>query len=207
MGRECKLTFDAETHTYRIDGRAVPSVTQVIEYVMPSNYGPMTDEHRDYVMNRGSAVHHGCRLADEGRLDWATVAPEIEQRIRAWLKFRADHPHWEIVLNETPLGSNLYGFAGTPDRLFRHDGHYNLVDLKGTIVPQNRIQLGGYHQLLSEKRYDSIQNAVLVALNDDGTYRAEWTGAFELRRMKNLFLSCLSMFNFMQEHNLLKGDR
>ncbi|MDE2022352.1 MAG: hypothetical protein KGI71_05590, partial [Patescibacteria group bacterium] len=68
------FTFDAATHTYRIGGHVVPSVTQVIRSCAP---GWMADE---WYLERGKAVHEAIRLSISGRLDWTELDPRIEGR-------------------------------------------------------------------------------------------------------------------------------
>lgn len=194
------LEFDAETHTYKLNGKVVPSVTQVIRAVLPER---PVDE---FYLGRGRAIHHGCRLLDEGRLDWSTVAPEIEPRIRAWQNFRVDLCGYRPCAIEQPLGSEALQFAGTLDRVFERQGaDWTLMDLKSTISPQARVQLGGYSILWSaqwrgEGPRRPLKRAGAIELQDDGQYKALWLDQRELRLAEQVFVACLTVFNFMRAY-------
>lgn len=197
------IEFNAEKHEYRIDGRIVPSVTEVIGAVLP---GWQADS---FYLSRGRAMHHACHLADEGRLDWDSVHPEIAGRVRAWQKFREDFPA-KVVASETPIGHRIYGFAGTLDRVLESYGELIICDLKSSIAAQVRLQLAAYRMLWSyggpadaPMIHPMIRRAVAVELHDDA-YKTLWMRPDELLRCEKQFLACLSVFNFIQEHNLRK---
>lgn len=197
-----QLTFDEESHTYRIGGQVVPSVTSVIGRVMP------VWQADEFYLQRGRALHHGCVLSDRGTLDWNSVSPEIEGRILAWRNFRQQWPAG-IIEMEMPLGSTAYRFAGTFDRLFEFDGEYILCDIKSTVEPQVEIQLGGYSLLWKERvgilgrnRREWVARAVAVQVNPDETYRATWFDGAALRRAESAFIACLTIHNFMESRNL-----
>lgn len=194
-----ELTFDAEAHAYKLDGSPLPSVTQVIRAVLPGW------QASEWYLQRGRALHHGCRLLDEGRLNWNTVSPEIEPRITAWLHFRAD---WKAtpILAEKPMAHSLYRYAGTPDRVFDRDDRLTVCDLKSSIEPQVKLQLGAYSLLWAHQSQRKISQAVAVQLNDDGTYRTLWLNAAELRKAELAFLATLTVYGFMQQHRL-RGER
>ena len=198
MSASAVLQFDAERHEYRLAGRLVPSVTQVIRAVLPGW------EASEWHMQRGTALHHGCRLLDQGVLDWQSVSPEIGPRIQAWQKFRKDSMV-DVVSVETPLFSERYWFAGTCDRMLARGIASGIVcDLKSTIEPQVRVQLGGY-SILWAARGAKPHAAVAVELRADGTYRCLWLDAAELRIAEQTFLAALTIHNFQINHKLTKG--
>lgn len=187
-------------HTYRIDGRRVPSVTEIINSVLPYDYGPGIGE---WHMARGTATHHGCQLLDEGRLDWNSVDPEIKPRIRAWEKFRRDWPA-EMVACEQPLAHAKCGYAGTLDRLFERAGEQVICDLKNSVSPQVRLQLAGYSLAWTANGGRVIGKAVAVELSKNGGYKCHWMSKQELRRAEQQWLALLTVYGFMAEHNLLR---
>lgn len=193
------IDFDATTHTYTLDGKRLPSVTQIIKAVLPYDFGPGVG---DWHMQRGTATHHGCRLLDEGRLDWSTVDPEIEPRIRAWEKFRRDWPA-ELVANERQLASAKYGYAGTLDRMFDRAGQI-VADIKNSVSPQVRLQLAAYSLLWTENGGGKVCQAVAVELDKSGTYSCHWMNKHELRRAEQQWLALLTVYGFAREYNLLR---
>ena len=196
---EAVFTFDADAHVYRLNGAALPSVTSVIRAVVPSW------EVGDYFLQRGRATHYGCHLLDAGTLDHDTVAEEIRPRIAAWAKFRADFPA-EIVASEMPYAHKMFRYAGTLDRLLK-DQHGDLLvaDLKNSISPHVIPQLGAYSLLWTANHpTQKLRKAVAVELRDNGTYACQWLTAPELRRAEQTFLAMLTVYGFIQQHNLLK---
>ena len=198
------LTFDADSHSYHLDGKPVPHVTGIINRVCPGW------QAADWYLQRGRALHEGARLLDAGQLDWSTVHPEIFNRLEAWQKFREQWPA-EVEASEIPLASERYRFAGTLDRVFRFNGNtarpageWVLCDLKSTIAPQVRIQLGFYALLWNAavRKGAALTRACAVELRDDGTYRCLWLNKDELRRAEQVAMACLTVYNFMAEHKV-----
>lgn len=191
------LTFDADKHEYRSGSRRLPSVTEVINRIMP---GFQADE---YYLKRGTFTHHGCALLDQGELDWDSVSPAILPRVQAWQKFRCDWPA-QCMAIELPLSHRLYQYAGTLDRALRSTkGELTIVDLKNSVSPQVRLQLAAYSLLWKDHfPKQPVRMACAVELCDDGTYRTLWLDSFELRRCEQVFIAALSVFGFMTKHKL-----
>lgn len=193
------FTFDPELHVYQIDGRTVPSVTEIIGTVLPGW------QAESWYLGRGRALHAACDLDDRGCLDWDSVAREIEGRVLAWRKFRRECPV-SLVESEHPLASARHRYAGTFDRIFDFAGKLVVCDLKSTCEPQVRLQLGAYSLLIQERDpRQKIVQAVAVELRESEEYRTLWINERELRRAESQFLATLSVFNFMRQHNL-KGN-
>lgn len=198
--------FDADTHTYRVDGSVLPSVTQIISSVLPGF------QAGDWYLNRGRALHLACAHDDRGILIEESVHEEIAQRLKAWRKFKADTGAL-ITMIEKPLWSAQYRFAGTVDRALTFNGKtlfgyrevpaWTLCDLKSTISPQVVVQLGGYNLLLREAGV-AIGQGVAVELRDSGDYRCQWFDKAELRRGEQTFLAALTIHNFRVKHGLDK---
>ena len=191
------LAFDESSHRYTLDGKVIPSVTQIIGDVFP---GWQADE---WYMAKGSAMHHGCRLIDEGRLDWTSVAPEIVGRLRAWERFRADYPA-QVIAAELPLAHPLYRFAGTLDRVFLDKSSKLIIaDIKSTIVPQVKVQLAAYKLLRDDcyKQSIPITSGAAVELRDNGTYSAMWLTRKELELSARTFLAALTVYNWKKKEN------
>src|SRR5467141_2061081 len=120
------LTFTTADHQYRIAGKTVPSVTTVIRAVLPGF------EASKWYMQLGTSLHKHAEEFDAGNLEWGFVSEEVVGRVKAWQKFRRESDV-EIVGAEIPLGSTKYQFAGTLDRIIRHQGDLLVCDLKSTI--------------------------------------------------------------------------
>ena len=84
------LTFDAATHTYRLDGVEVPSVTQVLTAVRLINLYTDGSDMQASAMARGMRCHALIQCLAEGWLDEARVAEEDRGYVNAARCFLAD---------------------------------------------------------------------------------------------------------------------
>lgn len=178
-------TFDQETHTYTIAGRTVPSVTQVLNDLIPSF---QADE---WYLQRGTAVHACCAMIAQGKA--FEHDPQIAGQVAACRRFFAEVK--PVVMDvERRMYSTRYWFAGTFDMLCDIDGKLLLIDWKASIGESLPYQLGGYSLLneMSTGRLD-VKYGAGVQLNDDGTYKM--TRVYDLRSYKNGFLALLSAYN------------
>lgn len=191
-----RLEFDEESHRYTLDGKVLPSVTKIINNVLP------TFQASQWHMDRGKRTHAACEWLDNG-CD-PEIDPEIYPRVNAWRKFRADYGG-KIVANELRLASKLLRFAGTIDRVISTGKNLIIADLKNSVSPQVRLQLAGYSLLWKENNENSPKSAVAVELLDTGNYKCLWMDRHELRRAEQQFLALLSVYGFAETHNLLKG--
>lgn len=168
------LTFDEATHTYRLGGQVVPSVTQLLKPIAPDFAGipPAVLEAKRQL---GQEVHFACQLDDEDDLDEDTVPEAVEPYLQAWRKFKADTGA-EVLVNERKLAHPTLRYAGTLDRLVRvRAGGVYLIDLKTSVSMSSHfgVQLAGYQLLLETD--DDFAGVKLerkgLQLRDDGTYR------------------------------------
>lgn len=190
--------FDPDTYTYTIDGRAVPSVTTVLNDLLPCF------QAGEWYLNRGIAVHACCAMIARGKA--FEHDPEIDGQVRACRRFFAEVK--PVVIDvERRLYSTRYGFAGTFDMVCKIDGRVVLLDWKASFNKSLPYQLAGY-ALLNEGCIgnQAIKYGCGVQLCDDGTYHMSHEkphGFYDLRSYKNGFLALLSAYNIRK--NALKG--
>ena len=138
---ESNLTFEAETHTYCIDGVIVPSVTQIL-----AEAGLIDDRwYTEESQLRGRTVHIITALHDRGELDKSAVSPDYVGYLLAWQRFRTD-TQCEILSIEERVCNSAYRYAGTTDRrLLWRNGPVYIADIK-TGVPEwwHKFQTAGY---------------------------------------------------------------
>ena len=202
------LSFNEATHEYRLDGVVVPSVTQII--------APLSDHSGipEWILRRkqaiGKAVHKVCELHDNGKLDEASVHPDIAGYFDAYKAFLRDTCAL-VLQNEQPVYSYGHKFAGTLDRIYEMpmDRHkcWNtddrvLCDLK-TVVdlkPATGPQTAGY-LLASNIALDTgppIHRCALQ-LKPTGQYHIQM---YTDSRDKVVLLSCLQTFNWKKNHGI-----
>ncbi|MEN6440510.1 MAG: hypothetical protein ABFD97_18200, partial [Syntrophobacter sp.] len=155
------LTFDEATHTYRVNGRPIPSVTGILR---AENFID-TAFFTDYGRERGKLAHLAIHLLDMGELDEESLDPVLSPFVEAWKRFRAD-TGVEIIESEQPIVDPLRRYAGTPDKIAMLYGKTTVLDVKtGTVSPWVRLQLCAYCEA------KGIYRRAAVQLNDDGTYK------------------------------------
>ena len=141
------LAFDEATHTYRIGGRVVPSVTRVIREVLaPDEYAGIPLHVLDHAAKRGRAVDRMIELDLAGELDPDSLHPELLPYWHAWQAFPdrqpwQDDPEW---MSQGRVYSGPRHYAGTYDLLI--PSARALVDIKATAqVPRTvGVQTAAY---------------------------------------------------------------
>ena len=159
------LTFDEESHTYRLDGEIIPSVTQILKgaALTPSFRGGS-----GVAMTKGSFAHLATELDDKGELDEATVDPANLGHLEAWRKFRTESGI-EILAIEERVHNDLYRYAGTLDRRVLYQGRESIIDIKtGNSYPWHPIQTAAYALALGKP-----VSRFSVYLSDAGSYKLE----------------------------------
>lgn len=171
--------FDPATHTYTLDGRRLPSVSEIIAPLSTEWLAKIPRDVLEQKRAFGTAVHLACELDDLGELDDDATDQDVMVRVSAWRRFKEDTGA-EVLLNERRLYHAGLGFAGTLDRLARLprlSGGPWLIDLKsGDSHASYGVQLAAYALLLAENAHDlgvdvSGLNRAVVTLDAGGQYR------------------------------------
>lgn len=194
-----ELTFDPDTHTYCIDGKKVPSVTQICDLLTMQKYGAGAALIRQ-AARRGSAVHEYCELIDyDAPPD--EIEPELVGYVRAYLTFLRDYrPDWTHV--EYPVYHSCLLYAGKCDRRGIIDGKITIVDLKTTSSMDRpakislACQLAGYNLAALNMGMPVAEQLMGVQLKRDGTYTVHMQDNIESRYKFDseiLFLDLLSI--------------
>lgn len=177
------LTFDPDSHTYTVEGRPVPSVTQVI-----GEWSRLSFSYMNYYFNNftgavvsaekfesgadyGTAIHQACRLileAGHDNLDWKALAPELILPVQQFEKWLED---WspDILLIEEPMYSSKYGYAGTSDIVATIQKRDTVVDIKTGAFDMAGPQVVAYGQLYKEEfKYRKTPGRYVLHLPKDG---------------------------------------
>lgn len=161
------LDFDPETHTYTLDGQAVPSVTQVLKPLL-GWYGDGAEGARV----RGSDVHSLTAQHDWGLSP--AVPEDLAPYIAAWEKFKENLRLCPVAV-EKRVAHPVWLYAGTLDRVMRFPGGtVALVDIKTSVSLEAWIgcQLAAYREAWNHERpkAEQITKSLAVSLRADGTY-------------------------------------
>jgi hypothetical protein len=184
-------TFDASTHSYYIDGRKVPSVTQVLNDLIPGW------KASEWYLNRGQAVHACAALIAQG-VEFEHD-PAIDGQVRAVRRFFVEVK--PVVLSvEKQVYSARYQYAGTLDLLATISGKVMVVDYKASASAALPFQLAAYS--IAEKT--DAQKGCGVIINEDGTYKM--TRVYDLRLYQQGFLALLTAYNIRRGAGIKEGE-
>lgn len=158
------LTLDRDTHVYTLDGAEIPGTTDILSSVgvrdKSKNWHPIITDfnHDEIACNFGNALHAVAKYDGDGIP--CEYDPQMEPWVEQYRRFWASVQPCTIMCNEQPLYSKLYGYAGTPDRVYMKDGIIYLRDWKSAEARSKswRYQLSAYRQLIIE-RFELKSNA------------------------------------------------
>ena len=168
------LDFDAHSHTYTVEGRVIPSVTQILKAAKIIDYSGIPQDVLQAASRRGRAVHSAIEYLLEGSLDRTTIDPRIAGYLGAAERFLAEAKVEAHAFERRDYHPELW-YAGTFDILGTVQGDLTIADWKtGIQLEGHRDQLAGYAGLHDKPR---LYRRMTIYLRDDGTYRVD-----ELRR-------------------------
>lgn len=177
MSTVIPFTFDATKHLFSRDGKAVPSVTQVLAKVGICDFSFVDEETRRYAMERGTSVHWLLQLEDEEALDYRTVPKALRGYRKAYKLWKKRSLFYPLLIEHKFVSD--FGYAGIVDRAgtfpattMRSHGTSAVVDFKTGAVPDwVRYQLCAYavgiEPRLPLARY---MRRIALSLRPDGDY-------------------------------------
>jgi len=143
------LTFEPVSHTYRLEGREIPSVTQILsDNRLRADFRFVNPDVLERARRLGQAAHAAAHYYDEGSLDTATVAPEVQPYLDAWRLFVEERQVHMLQLEQL-WADPLYLFAGTIDRVAEVDGIERaiILDIKTGEATGTNYQTAAYAHL------------------------------------------------------------
>lgn len=188
------LEFDETTHTYWVDGRPVPSITQIVA-PLGKDYDEPDDDHLEITIEaaaeRGTALHaYIAHRLNGGEAESFELPDDYAGYADAADLFLSEH-NIEPLLIETPLCCGE--FAGTPDLVAELDGETAIIDYKFvSALAKSKVgaQLGGYLELCVENGIEPQKLAAVQFLRDGKYrfYRAQKNAA------ESAFRACLELY-------------
>ncbi len=187
------LAFDQGTHTYRLDGKVVPSVTQVLECL--HDWSRVPRDLLEAKRQLGTAVHIACELDDANDLVEESVHESVRGYLEGYRKFKREMRP-EVLAVETKVANHAMHYAGTLDRVLGVDGIKWLVDLKSCTQVHAPVgpQTAAYLAALGDP---SITRRAALQLKPDGTYKFH-----PLNDPSDIavFMACLTVHRFKEKH-------
>ena len=194
-----ELTFEEDSHTYRLDGLIIPSVTTLMKPLSQAYYGGIDAKVLGQAADRGSAVHSAIDLYSKyGVID---IEPELEgyfEAFRAWAKDFEVKPY----ATETRTYNRSLLYAGTVDMSCSEKGVDTLADFKTTASFSPMlcgVQLEAYDRA-QESHGVKYQNRVIIQLKKDGTYRRH-TDFHPRAECWRVFTSLLNVSGFIAKYS------
>lgn len=191
------LVFDAATHAYTLDGRRLPSVSQIIAPLVDFSW--VSDEVLAAAAQFGRHVHEACALHARDDLDWSALDPELVPYVKAWERF-LDESGAVVIASEQPVAHDALGYAGTPDLVIELRNLIYVPDIKATasVPPTVGIQTAAYARAWQRMHGGKEPWRACLHLSPD-KYRlhrrndpADWA----------MFQSCLNVYKFQEKHRV-----
>ena len=191
-----RLEFDAASHTYRIDGRVVPSVTQVLAPL--EDFSRVPRDVLEAARIFGQHVHEACDLLNRGELDWLSLDPALTPYVEGWRRF-IEESGAVVMASEFPVGHDQLGYAGTPDVLIQMRDRLWIPDIKSTAVVPSTV---GYQTAGYAKAYHRMTGQepkrCCVLLDGAGRYKLHTRNESSDWEM---FVSALNCFKHKARHH------
>ena len=192
-----EIVFDEPAHTYTVDGRRFPSVSEISGMLRPDSRAPV--EILEYKRGLGKAVHKAIELMEAGTLDVDSLDPAIVPFVGAWSKFKAE-AGFTVLHSEMIVVSKKLRVAGTLDLTgMRENDDVELLDLKAVwaMGAETAIQTAGYAILYEEMTGVKVQRRGGLQLLRDGTYKYF---PYKDANDRNVFMACLTVHNWLKLH-------
>ena len=144
-----ELEFIDETHTYKLNGIAIPSVSEIISPLSNKKYDGISEKTLERAARKGTSVHNSIENFIKFEID------DVPEEHRGYFEGFLDW--WEekkpvVIGSEIKIYHKLLRYGGTIDLLCLIDDAVTLVDYKSTAVVSDMtcgVQLEGYRQALA----------------------------------------------------------
>lgn len=197
--RASGVDFDERTHTYSLDGRRLPSVTEILAATGFCEWLKKVPARTlEKATFRGQAVHRAAQLLDLGTLDHSTVRPEYQGYLwgyQVWLAESGFRPR----LIEHRFHHPIYQYAGTLDREgVMDDGTEAVVDIKTGLMGRFRMLAAGLQLVAYTHSFEHPLGLrrIGLELRADGKYRVHEAKKSEAARDFRVFLSAMTVANY-----------
>lgn len=177
------LTFEPQTHIYRLSGVPIPSVTQIMKPLSEHKYKGIDEEILNRAAERGTDVHSAIEFF--GRYGIQECTKEAKPYFDAFLAWHEDYKP-QIISNESATYHTSLMYAGTVDLLAVIAGKLTLVDFKTTAALNDMlttVQLEAYRRALDTHGIRIEQKAILQ-LKPDRSYTFKVYDLFDLEAWK-----------------------
>lgn len=199
------LLFNEDTHTYTLDGKELPSVTQALQHITAHNFAHVDPAVLARASELGTATHKMIELDCKGDLDEDDLPEPLQTPFKAWRSF-LETSGFVVLASELRVLSMRYLYAGTLDLFGMLNERFCIIDAKRTAaVPRSAgPQTYGYEAALREmevaKSFDITPTTPIdryaLHLKADG----KWTLVpFTDKNDARVFLAALTCHTWMRK--------
>lgn len=119
-----ELQFEDQTHTYKLLGITIPSVSSIMEPLSSAKYKGISEAALNHAAEKGTAVHNSIENYIKFEID--DVPPEHRGYFEAFLGWwKSQRP--QVVGSELKVYHKLLEYGGTIDMLVYLDGVLTLA--------------------------------------------------------------------------------
>lgn len=151
------IEFDEKTHTYKVGGKTLPSVTQIIKAMSQSVYSGIPERVMEEARDRGIRVHRAVEMFEKYGAE--TEDDEIKPYLLSY-KIAKRVEGIEVIFQERKMTNGR--FCGTIDMYatinVKGTRKKVLIDIKATSTIHDNlvaVQLGGYNILMDHYEYET----------------------------------------------------
>jgi hypothetical protein len=190
-----QLLFDKSTHSYTLNGRAVPSVTQVLEPL--EMFDGIPAHVLEAARERGQFVHEAMALLARDALDWSSLDLDIVPYVEGGKRF-LEESGAIVIASEMRVACARIRCAGTFDLLAHLRDTECLIEFKATAALPRTVgpQTAAYDRLYQSMRGGRPRKRYCVQLKP-GDYKvhpltdpADWS----------VFQSCLNIHHWRNKN-------
>ena len=192
-----ELAFDDATHTYRLNGLVIPSVSTVMEPLKNELYKGIGDSTLANAADKGTIVHNA--IENWIKFGIEDVPPEFQGHfdcfIHLWNKYNP-----QVVGSEIRTYHKLLAYGGTIDLLAYIEGKLTLIDFKSTYTVSDMtcgVQLEGYSQALASHGI-KVERKMIWQLRKDGNEKEFEYPVNDSQRWR-VFGSLKTVYDYIQQ--------
>lgn len=164
------LTFESDTHTYRLNSQIIPSVSAIMAPLSTERYKGINEATLNEAANKGTAVHNSIENWLEFGID--DIPPEHEGYFNGFRQWKAENLVYPVG-TEVRAYHKLLRYGGTIDLLCYIGDELNLIDYKTTYAVSDMlcgVQLEAYSQILLSHGI-KVDRKKILHLKKDGTFK------------------------------------
>lgn len=152
------FTYDAEKHLGFVDGKLIPSITQLLDLDFPM--GNISESVLKQASERGSFIHHDIELYNQGAIERCNTASGVNyQRLVKSFSMGVFDTEKQVLIKDESGEIIAYGtldivLAVNEDNLFAKKGELVLADVKtvsqfnnAKVELQTNMYAFGYEQM------------------------------------------------------------